>query len=559
MRATKETVNTTVQNRTKMPRLQGTHTIPRHHVSNPAVLEYVKALDPRQYEGNSAKQALLYSIGLKLLRGRLSSQARSNLLEYETEIVPVPDVPIETFDLLGSVYQYLLSKSESLVKGAFYTGGTMALDHTYDLDFQGKETLLDPACGSGMFLFSSSAPPESIYGIDNDRLAIMIAKMNYFIKFPDGPSPKLYQSDFFDWYQANQDRRFDYIVANPPYGANISLPAILQSAITSGESFSYFIEFSLRMLKPSGTARFLVPDSLLNVRRHRDVRQLILNEYKLQKVKRYSARFSGLMSDVHQLEISSTGNGDDVLMIDEEQSIVSAGYFRNQDNLTITFVNQTDVQLIEKIRLAHKGSLASCRFGLGIVTGQNSDFLTAVPSAALEPIHTGKEVSAYALRSPNRFIKWDRSKLQQVAPDEIYRAPVKLVYKTISPILTVALDRTKSLTTNSANIIVPEGLQMSPESLVAILNSSVASYLYVKLSGRVNKIGKEHLLALPIPSVTCAQDDELRELVCGDMNAATMLRIDNYVANELYDLDGTETLYIRKVLSRFGGRFSIGN
>ena len=559
MTTTRTTLNTTIQNLTKMPRLQDTHTIPRHHISNAAVLAFMKALNPRHYEETSAKHALLYSIGLKLLQGKLSGQARSDLLEYETEIVPVPEVPIESFDLLGSVYQYLLSKSESLVKGAFYTGGAMALDHTYDLDFQAKQTLLDPACGSGMFLFTSAAQPEMLYGVDNDRLAIMIAKMNYFIKFPDASSPKLFQADFFDWYQANQNLRFDYIVANPPYGATISLPPNLNSSITSGESFSYFIEFSLRMLKPSGIARFLVPDSLLNVRRHRDVRKIILDEYKLHKVKRYSSRFSGLMSDVHQLEISTAGTEGGTLMIDEEENRVSSEYFRNQKNLTITFVNETDVHLIERMRSSHQITLASCKFGLGVVTGQNSDFLSKVAGEGVEPIYTGKEVSPYVLQDPNNFIRWDRSRMQQVAPDMIYRAPIKLVYKTISPILTVAIDRTKSLTTNSANIIVPEGLAMSPESLAAILNSSAASYLYVKLSGRVNKIGKEHLLALPIPLVTSTQDDDIRQMLSDSPNAATMQRLDDYVARKLYGLDDAEALYIKSVMRRFGGRFGVGD
>jgi hypothetical protein len=549
--------NTTLQNQTKMPRLKSTHTIPRHHASNAAVLAFVKSLDPLQYSDGDSRQALLYSIGQKLLQGRLSSSAQAELREYETRLVPVPEVPLDSFDLLGSVYQYLLSKSESLMKGAFYTGGSMASDHTHDLSFDGRKTLLDPACGSGMFLFSSSAPPESIYGVDNDRLAIMIAKMNYYIKFPDGPNPKLVHSDFFEWYEANKDLRFDYIVANPPYGASMTLPTSLESVISSGESFSYFIEFSLRMLQPSGIARFLIPDSLLNVRRHRDVRDLILNQYTLQKVKRYSARFSGLMSDVHQIEISHLGNDDKTRMVDGKESVVSTQYFRRQDNLTITFLGDRDVQLIEQIQREHKGRLTSCRFGLGVVTGQNSDFLKQEAGVGLEPIYTGKEIAPYTFRPPMHYIKWDRAQMQQVAPDAIYRAPLKLVYKTIASILTVAIDRTKSLTTNSANIIVPDGLEMSGESLAAILNSSVASYLYVKCSGRVNKIGKEHLLALPIPAATTSQDAWLQERVKSNLSVLDMLQIDDFVGRELYGLSDAQMLHVRSELLQFGGRFSV--
>ena len=43
--------------------------------------------------------------------------------------------------------------------------------------------------------------------------------------------------------------RFDYIISNPPYGANLDLSKIPTKFVSSGESFSYFIEFCYRLLK----------------------------------------------------------------------------------------------------------------------------------------------------------------------------------------------------------------------------------------------------------------------------------------------------------------------
>ena len=85
---------------------------------------------------------------------------------------------------------------ENLEKGSFYTGPEIAIDFVNDLDFSSGQIIFDPACGSGAFLFNSNAPAEQIVGVDVDPIAIMIAKLNYFIKFPKAKSPNLFCDDF---------------------------------------------------------------------------------------------------------------------------------------------------------------------------------------------------------------------------------------------------------------------------------------------------------------------------------------------------------------------------
>ena len=112
-------LNTTVQNRTKSARLSESHIVPRHHATDRAALDYVRRIDPLLFRRDEDRRALLYSIGITLLKDRLTSTARAVLSQYETELVSPGDVPEGCFDLLGSVYQYLNTKKESLEKGAF--------------------------------------------------------------------------------------------------------------------------------------------------------------------------------------------------------------------------------------------------------------------------------------------------------------------------------------------------------------------------------------------------------------------------------------------------------
>ena len=116
-----------------------------------------------------------------------------------------------------------------------------ANDFVYDLNFNSGQLILDPSCGSGSFLFNSNAKPNQIFGVDNDPIAVMIAKFNYFIKFPDADYPNIFCDDFFRWVSKNYKYKFDYIIGNPPYGASLDLSNIESTHIKSGESFSYFM------------------------------------------------------------------------------------------------------------------------------------------------------------------------------------------------------------------------------------------------------------------------------------------------------------------------------
>ena len=554
---TRKAVNTTLQNREKAPRLAQTHVVPTHHIGTRSAHRYIKGIDPAKYRRMEDRQAFLYSVGLRLLGPTPSAHAEVALHPYRLPTVPVGDVPTDCVDLLGSLYQYLSSKKENLAKGTFYTGPRMADDLVSGLNFSDGQTILDPACGSGILLFQSGAPPDQLIGMDKDPVAVMVARFNYFLTYPDGPPPKIYCADFFEWVVENRERRFNYIIANPPYGANAQIPpevvlvgANLSTSLTSGETFSYFIDFATRLLKEQGIARYLVPESLINVKRHQDIREVLLDQFDLRRVKKYPTRFTGLISEVYQLEVKR-GVTKVVKMEDETTTIRTPAFIKSLKASIFSFLTEREVETIKSVRKRCTSSLSGCQFGIGVLTGNNRKFLHDAPSPGMEPIYSGKEVQPYRLLKPRKYIAFNRKSLQQVAPDAIYRAPVKLVYKVVCHSLKVALDRSGCLTTNTANIIIPDQNLMSPEALTAILNSSFASFLYVKMFGNVNKIGKTHLLALPIPEVSFAQDQWLCEQVARLPNPEILEQLDTFVALRLYGVTESDLGEARKL--RAGG------
>jgi tRNA1(Val) A37 N6-methylase TrmN6 len=502
-----------------------------------AVLTFLEALLLLSFP----KEAVLFNLGKGMLGATTNPAALEFLNEYDYPEVQLPLWPQNEYDLLGTAYQFLNTKLENLERGSFYTGPALADDLVGDLSFDNGESILDPACGSGSLLFHSAASAGQITGIDNDPTAIMLAKFNYFIKFPDAPAPRLYASDYFAWHSLNCEARFTYVIGNPPYGATVNLRHSRSTSVTTGESFSHFIECGYELLANSGILRFLVPEALLNVKRHRDIRDFILTKSNLVLLKSYKAAFAGVMSDIYRIDLDKQ-NTPHVRFIATEATDIPKSLFLGLKNHIFSNLSQIDIQIIQKVQARCKHDLLGSTFGLGIVTGDNKTKLLAVQTHGSEPIYTGKEVERYELLPAQNFIVFDRSQLQQVAPDSIYRATEKLVYKTISKRLKVAIDRSGSLTSNSANIVLPCAPDNNIESIASLLNSDLYSFLNIKLFGGVNKVARENLEHLPVPAFNNSQLAHFVEMIRTFKVNDTALQ--HYVHRTIFDLTDYELVHI---------------
>lgn len=536
--------NTTTQTKTKHQRLNSEHTIPTHSIKGAGVASFLQSL--RDFK--EPKEQILFSIGCILLNGNKNSAVKDFLSEYSYQIIDIKHIPTDEFDLLGSAYQFLNSKKENLERGSFYTGPEISLDIVGDLDFSFGQTICDPACGSGVLLFHSNAPAEQLIGVDADPIAIMIAKFNYFIKFPTAKAPNLFCEDFFSWFSKNSMLRFDYMTSNPPYGANLDISKIPSDYISSGESFSYFIEFAYKLLKPGGVFRFLLPEALLNVKKHMDVRDFILNQTNLKRIKRYTSKFSGVMSDVYLIELDHTKT-ENMVFINKITTVIPKSVFKHLKNHIFVHLIEQDITIIGKVSKLRKYDLSNSIFGLGVVTGDNKTRLLDKKIPGAEIIYTGKDVEKYKLLPPKNYLIFDRKNLQQVAPDTIYRAPEKLVYKAINKFLRVAIDTTKSLTTNSANIIIPNIANLDIYTIMAFLNSNLYSYLYLKLFGGVNKIAKENLMTLPLPDITPEENEIIKELTKDAMQRNDDAYIQKYINQNIFNLTESEINYINSLVT----------
>lgn len=524
-------------------------------------------------EKNYKVEDVIYSVGVKLLKeaGILEkSHVKRVLNEYS--IKPLPTIinyslPIDEFDLLGLIYQCFLLEGDKNRKGSYYTPLEVACNMTKGLDFSKKQTFFDPCCGSGAFILAlEGASPSQIFCCDNDPVAVMIAKINLLLKYKTEVfEPQVIECDYLKYYFKNT---FSYIISNPPWGAVLFDDK--NNPISTRESFSFFFEKAFSQLEDGGMIRFLLPESVLNVKTHRNFRKFLLENADIQSITRYPGTFSGVQTKYIDIEArrhfdqsgvkqsgveksptiatySFYGDFSTTLRFarndgkkgcsarnDVKYSLVSKDAFYLTNNLNFNLLSDDDLRIVQKILSKGKYTLKDSIWGLGIVTGDNKKHLKSRKGRGFEPIFTGKDVESYNLRKPRYFIKYKRADYQQVAKDDIYRADEKLIYKFISKNLVFAYDDSKSLVLNSANVLIPRIPCMSAKTVLAFLNSSLYRFLYKSLFGEI-KILKGNLMELPFPTISEETDKNLTKLVDEALNGdkESVKEIDD-VINKLF-------------------------
>lgn len=523
---------------------------PVEYMFNPGNIVSIRKIVDYIEENNVSIQSALLSLGINLLRVHdvyhkkhvietVDAYKESAVDDYLSNI----SLPTDEFDLLGLVYQFLLPEGHKNLMGSYYTPKAVVENMINDLSFSKGECFLDPCCGSGIFLLSASAVhPAQLFGFDIDPIAVMIAKINLLIKYSSFDfTPQIYHLDF----SAEQNLpllggKFDYIATNPPWGA--------KNNTSDQDSFSRIFIKAFSLLKKNGTIKFLFPESILNVKSHRSVRQFIL-ENGLAKVSLYDELFSGVTTKYVDIECCPSHKTDNfVVCKDGDEQVVSLHTVYETENYNFNFLSEKDLAIIKKVKAVGCYFLKDSIWGLGIVTGDNKKKLFSEPSDGTEKIYTGKEIRPYRLSPAQKYISYDRSNLQQVAREEIYRAPEKLVYKFISKKLVFSYDDSSSLFLNSANILIPVIPSMSIKTVMAFLNSPLFQFMYMKLFGEV-KVLKGNLLEMPFPKISREDDKRLQllvdEVLWGDDSRKA--EIEDIVFS-IYDFNDEQVRYVRSVV-----------
>lgn len=416
-------------------------------------------------------------------------------------------------DSLGILYQSLLDEGKKSQGGSYYTPKTLINEIVEDLSNSAKKDVkvLDPCCGTGQFLVSFSSRisnPLLLWGYDIDPIAVQIAKINIIASYPDVDFyPNIFVANSL---RENPDGKFDIIATNPPWCYHFSNEEseILKRTfpnIVSNEAFSYFLVRGLTLLNDNGSLCFVLPEAITKVKQHRDIRDFLLKNSQIKKIRHLGNVFSKVLSPVITLTIQKRSDAQNEIEITQKDGLVSKikqnRFVNNSDYAFDTSITEKDELLIAKIYQHSFTTLKdNADWALGIVTGNNGKFISTTKTDNSEGVLKGSDIQKYTFNSATSFIKFTPDEFQQVAPVWKYRAKEKLIYKFISSELAFAYDDKQTLTLNSANILIPKIPEISTKVVLVFLNSNIFQYLWKKKFNTV-KVLRGDLELLPFPQI----------------------------------------------------------
>ena len=507
-------------------------------------------------EVDSSVENIMYTLACSALsqKGLLQKQHVQNFLQKYSHLEHVSiDIPTDTWDsekdILGFIYQSLLTEGERNVTGQYYTCKSVVEYIVADKALADTETFLDPCCGSGAFLMAvKTNNPANLYGFDINPTAVMIASVNLLIKYRDKEfCPNIYCLDFLckDLFSSNCRNelpfKFDNIYTNPPWGSDKDgLYTHNYPNIRSKERASMVISESLNRLASTGTLYFLLPTSLLKINAHSDIRKLILTNTTIRQIDIYKDRFDGVFTDYFSIKINpiKTTTQSYVVTSDSGNAEVSlSDGDRVSGNIVLETFSNLDNSIIEKMESSCHDKLSHSLWALGIVTGDNKNKVKKEKADGLEAVYAGKQVDPFKLQDESSYILFDPENFQQCAKEEFFRAPEKLIYRFIAKYPIVAYDDKQCLCLNSANILIPQLDTISVKSVAALLNSTLYHYYY-SLKFSDIKVLKGNLQKLPFPKLTKKQDEELCLLVSSIYQSSLTSDYQRQLDEKVYSIFG---------------------
>lgn len=478
---------------------------------------------------------------------------------------------IKNEDTLGFCYISLRDIHQRKLTGAYYTPKKtirVLIDNIINYTNLYSATIFDPCCGTGNFLIElleRGVNIHHIYAQDIDTISVLLTQINIAI-LCENITLDILKSHFLcgDTLTNTFPQKFDIILGNPPWGFVFSEKEISElhtryvtAKKRSLESYDLFVEKSLQMLKQNSLLAFVLPEAVLTVASHLNVRKLLIEHCSFQFVSYLGNVFSGVQCPSIILGATFDNLGNTMgckISTNTNDFIIHTNRHLDATSLAFHMSDEENncLETISSIPNAIFFSEDTAIFALGIVTGNNKQYIVHEPKENFEIILKGSDIQRYSVKKTNNYIQFQPDKFQQIASTEVYRAPEKLLYRFICEVPVFTYDDKQTLSLNSCNILIPKIKGLHIKYILAILNSSVATFFLSK-KFRFLKLLRSHLQQLPIPFVDIATQEKIIQKVDHLLYTKENIKqqyeeLDEEIMN-LYQLNATQKQIIKKGVS----------
>jgi len=256
---------------------------------NPGVFQFIKGIGK---EGSSFA---------RYMKDAIFMIPKPRILERVVSLLDA--IPMEDRDTKGDVYEYLLSKIATSGQNGQFRTPRHIIDMMVELvKPTPKDTIIDPACGSGGFLVAANNylrekhkeiftdaelnkhfNHNMFFGHDMDSTMLRIGAMNMMLHGVENP-----KIDYRDSLgeENTDENQYSLILANPPFKGSLDYDSCAKSLLKvckTKKTELLFLALMIRSMKLGGRCAVIVPDGVLfgSSKAHKDIRKEIVDNQKL--------------------------------------------------------------------------------------------------------------------------------------------------------------------------------------------------------------------------------------------------------------------------------------
>ncbi len=242
---------------------------------------------------------------------------------------------------------------------AFYTKSTPIIKYMVKmLALSLDDKILEPCGGDGVFVEAILEENElaqiDVCELNPESIKILKEKFSHYTNVKIRECDTLLDSELD--FNSSFGGIYDKIIANPPYGAwqDYSKRAILNKLypdIYTKESYGLFLYRCIQLLKENGMLSFIIPDTYLNLRMHKALRNIILTNTQIIEIALFpSSFFPGVNFGYANLSIITLRKKNDLNACKNNTFSVKSGFIEveqleniNDGKLKTYYFKQEDV------------------------------------------------------------------------------------------------------------------------------------------------------------------------------------------------------------------------
>ena len=386
----------------------------------------------------------------------------------------------------------------------------------------------------GNNLFSSedyvkSILKNNIYGVDLNDESVEITKLSLWLKSAQkgkklttldsnikcGNSlvdkPEIAGTKTFDWKKEFPDvfeqGGFDVVVGNPPYVQLSKLPSTTQAEReylierygTSGgrlNTFIFFIHLLEDLLSTKGLAGYIIPNTILTQEYYKQTRSLLVSSLSVNKIVTYSyLPFTDAVVENISLIIGKNSTGNITVYesgkegLEQKQTLSKSDV--TPDNYTFSLNTDSIVAKIDERKLPLLKKFTNVNQAIAL-KGDKSLSVKREFKEGYYKLVDGRHINRYSMDWGGDYLEYDIERIHSGKNKDIFLAPEKLLFRRVSANLIFTYDNNQYFALNTIVVVTPlDGVSIDLKALLAVLNSKLLNYYYVRKFKSTKKVFSE--------------------------------------------------------------------